>query len=345
MKRIVVICQKVDEKDDLLGFFVAWLRQFARHFDRVDVIALGVWTHDLPGNVRVFSLGKERGSNAFYRLLRLKWLLFRLMPGASAVFCHMSPIFAIATWPFTYLFRSKLVLWYLHRSVTLRLRLALALCDRVVTADADSLRVKNPKIVAVGHGIDTGRFAVPGRQYDASRPLRIIGVGRLAPIKDFGTLIRALALLKERETLCEVRIVGRAINPEHHAEEACLRTLVTNLKLDKLVTFVGYVPYPEMPSQYAWADVAVGCTPPGGLDKALLESMAAGCIAVTSNKVMRGTLGAHADALLFRHGEPADLAGKIQNLNISALSPAMVRAVREHHDLERTIGRISELLL
>lgn len=342
---LLVICQKVDDTDDLLGFFVAWLREFAGHFRSVHVIALGVGKYDVPDNVRIYSLGKERGVSKVRQALHLIRYLWRHTPRNGAVFCHMSPIFAIWAWPLARLRGARLVLWYLHRSVTARLRLALWLCDGLVTADKNSLRIQDPKILSVGHGIDVARFAVSDRRPPGDRPLHVLSVGRLSPIKDFGTLIRAASLARERQVSINVRIVGRSVMPADHAYARELTELTARLGLSDIVHFFGFVPYRDMPAHYRWADVVVGCTPPGGLDKVLLEGMAAGCVVLTSNDVMTSSLGERPERLLFNYKDANSLADRLAALDDwDVLSAQMVREVRTRHDLHQAVARISEMM-
>ncbi len=197
MKSILVITQKVDQEDDLLGFFVAWLREFARSFDRVFVIALAKGKYDLPSNVVINSLGKEKNAPKFIQAFRFYKLLFQLVPQADSIFAHMSPIFAIAAWPITFIYGRKIVLWYLHRSVTPRLQFAEKLCASIVTADKDSLQLKSRKVVEVGHGIEVEKFRGE-HDWNRTNPLRIISVGRISPIKNYETLIQAAYLLREK---------------------------------------------------------------------------------------------------------------------------------------------------
>jgi glycosyltransferase involved in cell wall biosynthesis len=345
-RRLIVIAQSVDENDDHRGFFIGWLREFSKNFDEVSVIALATGPYTLPPNVRVYSLGKERGAWKIVQAFRFYHYLLRLLPGARGIFAHASPIFVIASWPLAWVFRKKIILWYLHRSVTFKFRLAAILSKRVATADVRSLGIRRNNIVAVGHGIDADFFA-SSRDWTAvsHRPLRIVSAGRLSPIKDFGTMIRALALLRQHGRQAELRIIGQANLPEHHAYEQQLRALVRQENLEDGVTFSGSVPYRDMPSQYQWADVAVGATPHGGIDKFILEAMAAGCIALTSNDVMREYLEPYADRLMFAHGNAQALADRLNTLSeYPAVSTAMVRNVREHHDLSTAIARISNLL-
>lgn len=346
MKRLLVICQKVDENDDHRGSFVDWLREFSRSFDDVSVIALAKGAYTLPANVHVYSLGKERGNPKILQAVRFYWYLVRLMPTSHGIFAHASPIFVVASWPFAFVLRKNIVLWYLHRANTFLLRLAVRLSRFIVTADAKSLTIQHPNIVAVGHGIDSKRFATH-RDWStiASGPLRIISVGRISSIKNYATLIRAAGLLRDQGKAVEVRIVGQSVMASDSEYEQDLTRLVQELRLEDAVRFVGFVAYRDMPAQYAWADIVVGCTPHGGIDKALLEGMAAGCIAFSSNDVMRDTLGRHADALIFEFGNPDDLAEKLQALSaFDEVSADMVSSVQNHHNLETTIGWISKLV-
>ncbi|MEX2033097.1 MAG: hypothetical protein WD889_00860, partial [Candidatus Colwellbacteria bacterium] len=124
MKNLLIITQKVDESDDLLGFFVDWIREFSKNFGEVFVITLAKGSYELPPNVHVFSLGKEKGGSRISRIFGFYGLLFKTMPKVGGVFAHMSPVFAIASWPLAVIYRKRIVLWYLHRSVTVRLRVA-----------------------------------------------------------------------------------------------------------------------------------------------------------------------------------------------------------------------------
>ena len=69
--RLLVVTQKVDAQDDVLGFFHEWLRRFAARCETVEVICLQEDPHELPANVRVHSLGKEKGLGKLRRTLRL----------------------------------------------------------------------------------------------------------------------------------------------------------------------------------------------------------------------------------------------------------------------------------
>ena len=58
--KLLIITQKVDINDPVLGFFHRWLEEFAKHYEFVTVICLEKGEHRLPENVKVLSLGKEK---------------------------------------------------------------------------------------------------------------------------------------------------------------------------------------------------------------------------------------------------------------------------------------------
>src|SRR3989338_7648361 len=57
--KLLIITQKVNQEDSVLGFFHSWIREFASRFEEVTVICLEKGVYNLPENVEVFSLGKE----------------------------------------------------------------------------------------------------------------------------------------------------------------------------------------------------------------------------------------------------------------------------------------------
>lgn len=347
---LLVITQKVDANDDLLGFFVGWLREFSRQFESVSVITLAKGEYDLPPNVRVYSLGKEKNTSKFIRLITFYRLLVTLVPNSNGIFAHMSPVFAVASWPVAALFRKRVILWYLHRSLTGRLKVAEKLCYKIVTADKESLTLKSSKVVEVGHGIDADLFRT-GRDWQKN-PLHnwtIISVGRLSPIKNYETLFRAVRTLKDWGLAVKAHIVGQPVMAKDFEYRRYLESLREQLDLEDVVWFDGLIIYPRMPQQYRSADIAVNLTPKGGLDKAMLEAMAAGCLALTSNEAFGKLLGPHAGRLIFKHGDPKDLAEKITALarlpadEQGIISDFLVQAVNKEHTTAQVVDKISRL--
>jgi glycosyltransferase involved in cell wall biosynthesis len=348
VKTLLVITQKVDANDDLLGSFVAWLREFSKHFDRVEVIALSKGEYDLPSSVSIYSLGKETGNSRLARLLQFYKLLFRLVPQSSGIFAHMSPIFAVVSWPVAFLFRKKIILWYLHRSVTGRLKLAEKLVAKIITSSRDSLKFKSDKIVELGHGIDLDYFSSSAAR-DWHSPLQILSVGRISKIKGYETLLGAAKILKEKGVGFVLKIVGQPIMPSDFAYFEELRALRIKWDLEREVEFMGFVPYSKILPYYQEAQILVNPLPSGGLDRTVLEGMATGVLPLTSNDVFARYFGDYAKELVFEYQSPENLANQIlaiQNWSTEKKEGAtkfLRESVAKFHDKKELIEKISAL--
>lgn len=347
MNNLLIITQRVDSEDDLLGFFVDWLREFSKKFDEIFVITLAKGHYDLPANVHVYSLGKEKGNSKIVQAFNFYKYLFKLVPKSSGIFAHMSPIFVIASWPIAFIYRKKIILWYLHRSVTLRLKVAGKMCYKIVTAAKESLKLKSSKIVETGHGINIEKFRTD-RNWTDSR-LKILSVGRISKIKNYETLLEAAKIIKNKGIDFKVQVIGRPIMPPDFQYFESLNLLKEKLNLSDMVQFVGFVPHDKMAEYYKQTDIVVGLTPDGGIDKTILEGMASGCIVLASNNTNRRYLGSYGDELLFDYGNSSDLADKIMVLgqlsseNKKNISDFMVKSVSDNHKLQNLINKLYSL--
>ena len=70
----------------------------------------------------------------------------------------------------------------------------------------------------------------------------------------------------------------------------------------------------ELPRWYRRCTVHVNLTPTGSGDKVALEAMSYGRPSLVASEGFRETLGEYAEALLFRHADPEDLATKLAAL-------------------------------
>src|SRR5690349_2038560 len=114
--KLLIITQKVDEADQPLGFFVRWLEEFARHFEKISVICLQAGEFTLPAQVRVYPLGKDNGVSKWRQAARFYRLSWQLRHEYDAVLVHMNPIWAALGGPLWRMLHKPLVLWYTHKS-------------------------------------------------------------------------------------------------------------------------------------------------------------------------------------------------------------------------------------
>jgi glycosyltransferase involved in cell wall biosynthesis len=147
--------------------------------------------------------------------------------------------------------------------------------------------------------------------------MRIISVGRIAPPKDFLTLLRAVARL-ERDAV-ELTLVGDG------PERAAVENEIANLGLAKTVTLAGEVT--DVTCRLADADVFVLSSSSEGFPISLLEAMAAGLPVVAAD--VGGVREAIEDGVtghLFAAGDIDALAAKLAAL---AAEPAARRRLGE----------------
>ena len=169
--RILLITQEIDENSALLGVILTWIRHLAPKVDHIAVLALSAGAAELPENVSVSSMGKERNASRLYLLRSFYRHLWRLLRrrDVDIVFVHMVPRYAILAAPLARLFGVPIVLWNAHGTVSRYLRLAHRLVAAVVTASPESFRINSPKRIVTGHGIDTDYFTARGKGHEDRR--------------------------------------------------------------------------------------------------------------------------------------------------------------------------------
>ncbi len=350
--RLLVITQTIDEDDPVLGFFVGWIRKLAERASSVHVVTQSEGPHGWTAGVQVHSLGKERGAGRFSRQLRLQRLLARILlrdRSADAILCHMCPEYALAAYPLARAAGVPLFLWYTHGQGSRRLQLAQCVVNRVLTASAESYPFSSPKVVATGHGIDTHRFRP--RERPSNHRRIVLSVGRLSPIKAHEVPIRALSLLvRERQMHdVELRIVGGVPLPSQQGYLDELRRIVADESLERHVVFVGGVPHAEVERQLAACDVVVSASKTGSLDKAPLESLACGRLALVSDASFRDEVREYQDLLTFRPDDCVDLADKLSAIlgtdrgRVEAIASHLRQRVVARHDLDLLVVRMLEV--
>ena len=344
--RVLMFTRRVDREDWLAGFAHGWIAALAAHphIEGVEVICLEQGVYDLPAHVRVTSMGKERGAGRLREFLTAQRAIAQAIRHTDVIFVHMIPRYALIVAPWAKAFRVPLVLWYTHQSVSLELRLAHALANRVVTASPESFTLPSRKVTVVGHGIDLSRF------YAAERPPAerlVLAVGRLSPIKHYEALIAAAARLATRpgfEDVCFAIAGGATPQHPHYGEQ--LRALIADLRLGGRVELLGPVPHEEMPALYRRATVTVNLCPTGGVDKVVLESMASGVPALVHNKAFLPLLGEEAARLFCPDLDPDRIAEQLATLltlshaERAALGARLAAHVRAEHGLEGLIARL-----
>lgn len=328
-----------------LGFATEWINALAPHCDYIDVISMRVGRVEVAANVRVLSLGKERGysemrrAGRFYRLL---WSTLRARPH-DACFAHMQPLFAAMGAPLLQLYGVPLTLWYAHRAVTLRLRLAAMAATRVVSPSRESFRLPGDKLRITGHGIDVERFS-PSEP--APGPFTILCPGRIAPVKRLETLLAAAELMAAQGARFRLRFLG-AIYPQDRQYAADIRARAERSGLKDCVEFADAVPHEDVTAELHRAHAMVNLSATGSIDKAVLEAMACGIPVVTANEAFVEMLAPWAGRALTPPDDPQALAQRLQGLMAmeSGARVEMGRELRALVERDHSMQRLVEHLL
>lgn len=310
--RLLAITPKVDPDDDLLGFVHSWMSRLAERVERLYVLQLWSGPSALPHNATVFTMGKGAGVGKPWQLAQFARVVggLCLRKRIDGVLAHMGPIFAVCAAPFARAAGLPLALWYAHGAVSPTLRLAHALVDRVGTSSPAGFRLPSKKVCYTGQGIETDRFLPPAQELEDGP---IVSIGRLSPVKDYQTLLRALALLGEREVRPALRIIGGVHLPSERRYLESLRALSAELGLTGQVRFEEGVPHRAIAPLYQQSALFVSASQTGSLDKAVLEALSCARLALTSNEAFGDFYGAEQSCYTFPAGDSAALARLLES--------------------------------
>jgi len=236
-----------------------------------EVRALGLPVHELGVGRRVYG---PAGVRAFLRLVAL---VQSFRPDVIHGYLFGPNLFAalagrLAGVPAVVIAKRNVDAFETPRQVAMQ-RLAHRLATHVtavsdVVADtAVGLGAPRARITVIENGVDTSRFDRVAAPHANGAPV-IGSVGCLAPRKDYGTLLEALAELARRGRAFAAVLVGDG------PDRAMLEARAAELGLAGRVRFLGE--RPDIEAQLAAMDVFVLSSREEGIPNALLEAMAAG---------------------------------------------------------------------
>ncbi len=254
--KLLIFTQTVDASDSYLGFFTRWVEEFSKHCEHVDVVCLRKGVYTLPSNVTVHALTSRSKLGRALEVIKLSMRL-----EYDNVLVHMNPEYLVVAGWLWRLRGKKSTLWYMHKSVNLKLRIAERFANTICTASEASFRLVSHKLHIVGHGIDTELFTPDP---SVVRGTHALSVGRFTKSKKHDLAIEIAA-----HDGRELYIVGEGPEREHLEEVA--------QKIGARVTFLGPLTQAELPEQYRKAAYFIHTSETGSLDKVVLEAVACGC--------------------------------------------------------------------
>jgi glycosyltransferase involved in cell wall biosynthesis len=338
--KLLIITQIVDDRDSNLGFFCGWITEFAKHCGQVTVICLQEGEHALPSNVKVFSLGKEKGSSRLARVFRFYKYIYTQRKNYDAVFVHMNPEYILLG---SFLWRwwhKPVSLWYAHKSVTWKLYHALKRVTHVFSVSDTSFMIPTPKLIAMGHGIDTKRFK-PGMHTESTR-LRIATAGRIAESKHLIEMLSMLDVLYARKETFTFAIVGAPVTKAEEAYAMKLQAAIAKRPYSADVHMIGIIAHHDLPAFLCEQDIVLNFSTTGNMDKAGLEALACGVPLLATNPAFAPLLAPY--GLYVESGRSEDAADALQKFMNRSDKAAVVATLRnkviQEHSLANLIPHI-----
>jgi len=293
----------------------------------------------LPANVHIYSLGKEKGISRVKYILNFYKYICRLRRVCDAVFVHMNPEYAILGGLLWRFWNKPIALWYTHKSVNLKLRVATLLANIIFSASRESFRLRTNKLHATGHGIDIEMFAP---RVTSAKDLHIITCGRISKTKRLMEMLDVLDVLYMRGIPFHFSIVGAPIFEYDRKYEKEVQRKIAQRPYANSVHFMGAVLYRDMPKILGSESVFINLSETGSIDRTVLEAMSIGLIPVTSNEAFREILEPY--GLYVKWNEPSMIADALvhaKDVNSAELS----RYVAEHHSLQHLIPLMLDVIL
>jgi glycosyltransferase involved in cell wall biosynthesis len=343
--RLLIITQKVDKSDSLLGFFHRWIEEFAVHSEVVHVVCLFEGEYTLPHNVFVHSLGKERKPSRWNYIKMFYTYIWKFRHEYDAVFVHMNPEYIVLGGLFWRIFKKRIALWYTHKAVNLKLRVATLFSNVVFSASQKSFNLPTQKLKVVGHGIDMELFScrkktVPGHS------LQVLHMGRISEIKDGKTFVRVIGILKKQLNMSVQGIfAGDAETDKDKTYLSELKVLVDELGLAGNIVFAGNPRFSDVPQFFFDADLVLNLAPTGGVDKAALSAIATCRPIVVSNAAFASIFDKYSERLIATHGEPEDFAKKAVSILIAKDKDELVANLRTRIETDYSVQQLIRSVL
>ncbi len=329
--KLLITTQAVDLDDPVLGFFHEWVVQIAKHFAQVHVICLKEGRHNLPPNVRVYSLGKEEGESRFKYVTRFYSYVWKLRKSVDVVFSHMNPHYIVLAGLFFKLRGVRMYLWRNHKEMNVKTWVATHFSKNVFYTSSFACLRRFAHSVQMPVGIYTHDFTV---SREVGRvPRSVLFLGRLSRIKRPELFMQAVNGLAD----VTVDVYGDTTPDLAYTKEELGHMGGPH------VVMHGSVKNSETPHIYRTHELYVNLTPEGSMDKTVLEAAACGALVLVYNKSYKGIVP---DACLLPDDGTQTIRERIETL--LALPPTEKESIRQklievtnrEHSLDALVGKL-----
>ncbi|MEK7609654.1 MAG: glycosyltransferase family 4 protein [Patescibacteria group bacterium] len=326
--RLLIVTQKVDKNDPILGFFHRWIIEFAKHFESIVVICLEKGAYELPSNVKVLSLGKENRKSRIQYILRFYKYIWQERKNYDVVFVHMNQEYLIMGGGIWRLIGKKVTMWRNHYAGSFLTDFASFFCNKIFCTSRFSYTARYKKTVLMPVGVDLENFKPKTEIARGKRS--ILFLARFSPSKRPDFLVEALKKITDQGIEYTASMYGDPIESDREYYQS-IKEHVLKYALD--VKFFNGVPNYKTPEIYSAHEIFVNLSASGMYDKTIFESIACGCLIVASNDNLVGQIS---DDFIFKQCDIDELTEKIKKLldyseeNRKTAQVSLGRFVKKH---------------
>lgn len=152
--KILLITEKVDKNDEVFGYFHGRILDLVPHCEKLTILCLEENQHNIPNSVKILSLGKEKNQSRFRYIFNFYRFILSERKNYDTVFVHMAPIWIVMGGLIWRLLGKKIVLWYSHKFVDWKLRVAEFFATLVLTPSENSFRIRSKKVRLTHDSLD-----------------------------------------------------------------------------------------------------------------------------------------------------------------------------------------------
>ena len=341
---LLILTQKVDRSDGVLGFFHRWIIEFAQYYEKIIIVCLYRGSYNLPENVKVLSLGKETGENKLKYIYNFYKYIITERKNYNSIFVHMNQEYVLLGFLVWKLLGKNIFLWRNHTLGSFLTNVSALFCKNTFCTSkfAYMNRFKNNIIMPVG--IDTEYFF--RKENILKNNKEILFLSRISPNKKLDILIEALKILKDKNTDFHLSVVGKSLKrDEDYSRE--IKSQIKDYDLEKYVEFFSEIPNYQTIEFYNKCGLFVNLTSSGSYDKTILEAMSCEENILVCNENLKNKIQ---DELIFIEDDYNDLAKKIENLLLmdsderEKIGKELRQVVIKEHDLKKLMEKLIKYL-
>lgn len=336
--RLLIYTQKIDKSDTVLGFFHDWVIRMSKVFNEVLVVCLELGDADLPPNVKVYSLGKEKGFSKIKYIFYFYKYLNILSGKYDSVFVHMNQEYVLLGGLYWKIKNIPVYLWRNHKVGGLLTRVSVFLSNKVFYTSTKSFTSKFNNAIQMPVGVNEELFkensAIIRKKYS------ICMVGRISFVKHIDIALEAINILIKEGVQVSLSVIGDTGKTDNEYFDILKKYVVEN-GLEKIVSFRNGVSQSSLPEIYGSYEICINVTEEGSFDKTIVEAAMCGVIPLVSSSSFSGIL----PDICITNTDPIEMSRKIKNL----LEPeSQIRIKKDlesfvnSHSLKKLIDRLNE---